>query len=167
MVENSANRSLPEQEKPIDRLVEIMSILRGEDGCPWDHEQTLESLKKYLVEECYEVIDAIDGGDRGKLMDELGDLLLQVVFQAQICSEEGSFTFDDVAACICNKLIRRHPHVFGDVEVADANEVLRNWEQIKKREKEDRIHSVTDGLPKHLPARQTCCTAWSTSSLFM
>ena len=101
--------------KPIDRLLSIMAKLRSEDGCPWDREQTLETLKPYLLEESYEVLDAIDSGDRDQLAEELGDVLLQIVFQSQICSEAGAFTFDDVATHIADKLERRHPHVFGDI----------------------------------------------------
>ena len=151
----------PTHPKPIDRLVEIMRILRSPQGCPWDHKQTLQTLKEHLVEESHEVLDAIDSGDRKKLCDELGDLLLQVVFQAQVCSEEGAFAFDDVASAISDKLIRRHPHVFGDVHVSGADEVLKNWEQIKKGENPPSpggsgVASVPrgtlEGIPKSLPA---------------
>ena len=146
-----AQGGLPE--RPIDRLLEIMRRLRAEGGCPWDREQNLQSLKQYLVEESYEVLDAIDSNDRGMLAEELGDLLLQVVFQAQICSEEGSFTFDDVARSISEKLIRRHPHVFGEVKVSDSSDVIRNWEAIKQTEKQSGSpRSVVDGVPRHLPA---------------
>lgn len=137
---------------PIVRLVRIMAILRSPQGCPWDHKQTLQTLKNHLVEESHEVLDAIDSGDRAKLCDELGDLLLQVVFQAQLCAEEGAFTFDDVANAIVEKLIRRHPHVFGDVSVNGADEVLRNWEEIKKTEKGGEPRSALEGVPKSLPA---------------
>ena len=132
-----------------------MRILRGPGGCPWDHKQTFTTLKEHLVEESHEVLDAIDCGDRAKLRDELGDLLLQVVFQAQIGSEEKSFTFDDVATSIVEKLIRRHPHVFGDTQVSGADEVLKNWEQIKKTEKGakgDQPRGTLEGIPKSLPA---------------
>jgi tetrapyrrole methylase family protein/MazG family protein len=139
-------------ERPIDRLLAVMHRLRSEQGCPWDRKQTLESLKKYLVEECYETLDAIDGGDRDKLKEELGDVLLQVVFQSQLCAEEGAFAFEDVAAAICDKLIRRHPHVFGEVSVSGAEEVLRNWDAIKRDERGAEPGSVVDGVPRHLPA---------------
>ena len=129
-----------------------MRLLRAEGGCPWDREQTLETLKPYLLEESYEVLDAIDSKDRRLLEEELGDLLLQVVFQSQICAEEGSFAFDDVAAHIADKLVRRHPHVFGEVKVGDAKDVVRNWEAIKKDEKGDATLSALDGVPKHFPA---------------
>lgn len=138
---------------PVERLRAIMSLLRSDRGCPWDREQSLESLKRYLVEETYEVIDAIDGGDRALLQEELGDLLLQVVFQSQLCEEEGSFDLNDVATGISDKLVRRHPHVFGDVDVADADEVLTNWHAIKQEEKgEEKPRSAVDGIPRHLPA---------------
>jgi len=143
----------PEDWKPIDRLVDVMRILRGPGGCPWDHKQTLLTLKEHLVEESHEVLDAIDSGDRAKLKEELGDLLLQVVFQSQLCREEGAFTFDDVATVITEKLIRRHPHVFGNVQVSGADEVLKNWEAIKKTETKNAAPRATlEGVPKSLPA---------------
>ncbi len=138
--------------KPIDRLLEIMRLLRSPRGCPWDREQTLETLQNHLIEESYEVLDAIRSGDRARLADELGDLLLQVVFQAQLCSEEGSFDFSDVARAISEKLIRRHPHVFGTVRVSGPAEVLKNWEVIKRTEKKGEARSVVAGIPRHLPA---------------
>ena len=133
------------------RLLEIMVRLRRPgDGCPWDLEQTIDSIKPNLIEEAYEALDAMESGNRDHLAEELGDLLLQIVFQAQIAAQEGSFTFADVARGICEKLIRRHPHIFGDVRVADSKEVLRNWDAIKKTEKKARI-SALDGMPKHVP----------------
>lgn len=137
---------------PIVRLVQIMAILRSPQGCPWDHKQTLQTLKNHLVEESHEVLDAIDSGSREKLCDELGDLLLQVVFQSQLCAEENAFTFDDVANAIVEKLIRRHPHVFGGVTVSGADEVLKNWDEIKKTEKGGEPRSTLEGVPKSLPA---------------
>ncbi|MDZ4199494.1 MAG: nucleoside triphosphate pyrophosphohydrolase [Kiritimatiellia bacterium] len=150
--DGSQSLSNEEPKRPIDRLLWIMRRLRSETGCPWDRKQSLDSLKKYLIEECYETLDAIDSGNRSKLREELGDVLLQIVFQSQICSEEGAFHFDDVAAEISEKLVRRHPHVFGTVEVAGADEVLRNWDAIKREERADRPGSVVDGVPRHLPA---------------
>lgn len=138
--------------KPIERLLEIMRILRSPQGCPWDHKQTLITLKEHLVEESHEVLDAIDSNDRSKLCEELGDLLLQVVFQSQIATEEKAFTFDDVAHGIVEKLIRRHPHVFGTVQVSGADEVLKNWEAIKKSEKGDQPRATLEGIPRSLPA---------------
>jgi tetrapyrrole methylase family protein/MazG family protein len=126
-----------------------MNTLRSEHGCPWDREQSHESLKPYMVEETYEVLDAIDRRDDEELLEELGDLLLQIVFHAQIASEENRFTVYDVAQTIVRKLVRRHPHVFGDVKVEDSREVLQNWEEIKKEEGKD---SILDGIPKGLPA---------------
>lgn len=149
------------QTTSINRLLDIVAALRGEGGCPWDCEQTLESVKQYLVEECYEVIDAIDSGDAAKHREELGDLLLHVVFHAQIRKEQGSFSFDDVVDHLCAKLVRRHPHVFGDMQVSGADEVLRNWEAIKASERQsvnDDLEapgdprSAVDGVPRHLPA---------------
>jgi tetrapyrrole methylase family protein / MazG family protein len=138
----------------INRLLEIMRKLRAPDGCPWDREQTVETLKPYAVEEVYEVIDAIDRGDLEDHCEELGDLLLQVVFQAQLREEAGAFNFEDVAKSISDKLVRRHPHVFGDVNVADADEVLENWNAIKAGEKAGKApsESILDKVPKHLPA---------------
>jgi tetrapyrrole methylase family protein/MazG family protein len=132
-----------------DELVDVMEKLRSKNGCPWDREQSHESLKPYIIEETYEVLDAIDAGDDVELREELGDLLLQIVFHAQIASEQDRFTMNDVAASIVEKLKRRHPHVFGDVEVEDSRDVLRNWEEIKKQEGKD---SVLEGVPDGLPA---------------
>ncbi len=133
------------------RLLEIMARLRRPgDGCPWDLEQTLDTVKPHLIEEAYEALDAMESGNREHLAEELGDLLLQIVFQSHIAAQEGSFSFADVAQGICDKLIRRHPHIFGDVQVADSKEVLRNWDAIKKTEKKAR-ESALDGVPKHVP----------------
>jgi tetrapyrrole methylase family protein / MazG family protein len=142
-------------QNPLERLLAIMRRLRGPDGCPWDREQTLDSLKPYLVEECHEVLDAIDSGDPAAHCDELGDLLLQIVFQAQLRAETGAFTFDDVATAIATKLIRRHPHVFGDVIARTSGEVLKNWEAIKRGEKaggKDGPASALSPVPRSLPA---------------
>lgn len=140
----------------LERLVGIIRKLRGPGGCPWDREQTLESLKAGLIEEAYEVIDAIESGDCSNLEEELGDLLLQIVFQSQICEENGHFEFTDVATAIADKLERRHPHVFGEVEVSGSDEVVKNWDAIKKAEKQERgcPTSIVSGIPRHLPALQ-------------
>ncbi len=142
-------------ETPADfaALAEVMARLRGPDGCPWDREQTPVSLRKYVIEEAYEVMEAIDAQSPAKLSEELGDLLLQVVFHAQLASETGAFTLAGVTQSITEKLIRRHPHVFGTVTVSGSDEVLTNWEQIKRSEPgyEDR-HSILDGIPPALPA---------------
>jgi len=137
----------------IDRLVAIMDRLRDPGGCPWDREQTLSTLAPYLIEEAHEVTDAVAGGDPAKLTEELGDLLLQIVFMARIGKENGWFDLADVADGISEKMIRRHPHVFADREVEDAAEVLRNWEDIKRNEHADEPpRSTLDGVPAALPA---------------
>ncbi|HEY8132881.1 MAG TPA: nucleoside triphosphate pyrophosphohydrolase [Thermoanaerobaculia bacterium] len=138
--------------RSFDELVTLMTRLRGPNGCPWDRKQTLESLKPFIVEEAYEVVDAIDRGQRVALAEELGDLLLQVVFVAEITREEGSFDIDDVVTSIHDKLVRRHPHVFGDVEARDAEQVLVNWEKLKNEERKAENKSVLAGVPQSLPA---------------
>ncbi len=136
----------------VQELVRIMARLRAEDGCPWDREQTHETLKPYLIEEAYELIDAIDDNDDLHIEDELGDVLLQVVFHAQIASEEERFDLQDIARRISEKLVRRHPHVFADSQVENASGVVRQWEEIKKQEKtSSRRKSILDGVPRHLP----------------
>jgi tetrapyrrole methylase family protein / MazG family protein len=132
-------------------LVRVMARLRGPGGCPWDAEQDHRSLAKHLLEEAHEVLDAIDGSDDDRLRDELGDLLLQVVFHAQMAADDGRWDVDDVADGIVRKLIRRHPHVFGDVTVSGADEVLVNWERIKAEEKGS-TSDVEDDIPATLPA---------------
>jgi MazG family protein len=136
------------------RLVELMQRLLADDGCPWDREQSFASLRRFVLEEACEVIDAIDGGDREEHKAELGDLVLQVVFQAELGRREGSFGPDDVVAAICEKLVRRHPHVFGDATATDADEVLRNWEQIKAAERraKPKDEGVLGGVPRSLPS---------------
>ena len=138
----------------IERLHDIMTRLRDpQTGCPWDREQTLESLKPCVLEETYELLAAMDRPeDRANYVEELGDVLLQVMFQSVMAEQEGRFTFDDVANAISDKLVHRHPHVFGDVDAKDSATVLRNWEQIKQMEhrKESR-HSALDGVPPTLP----------------
>ncbi|ACM20236.1 nucleoside-5'-triphosphate pyrophosphohydrolase MazG [Geotalea daltonii FRC-32] len=141
-----------EGKKGFDRLIEIMRRLRAPGGCPWDAEQTHESLKRYLVEECYEVLEAIDAKDPVNLKEELGDLMLQPVFHAAIAEECGEFTIDDVLDTVNEKLIRRHPHVFGDQIVKSADEQVANWERIKKAEKGEERKSALSGIPPHLPA---------------
>lgn len=133
-----------------ERLVGVMARLRAPGGCPWDREQTLASLKPYLVEEAYEVLEAIDLGGADEHREELGDLLLQVVFQAELRREEGAFDAADVAHGIADKLVRRHPHVFEHQGVEEASEALKHWEQRKAEEKKGR--SVLGGVPRNLPA---------------
>ena len=134
-----------------DTFLAIVARLRAPDGCPWDREQDHASLKKFLLEECYEALDAIDNGDPQKIAEELGDVLLQVGLNAQIGADNGTFTIKDVLRHINAKLIRRHPHVFGDVKVKDSAQVVANWDQLKKAEREEGA-SVLDGVPKSQPA---------------
>lgn len=142
---------LPDQEgRTYPSLVAIMRRLLAPGGCPWDREQTFESLRKYVLEEACEVIDAVDSGDRAAIKDELGDLLLQVVFMGELARAEGAFGPDDVVRAIVEKLVRRHPHVFGEVQVSGSDEVLSNWEKIKQGEYGDR--GVLAGLPRSFPA---------------
>jgi tetrapyrrole methylase family protein / MazG family protein len=136
---------------PIERLREIMATLRAPNGCPWDREQTHESIKSALLEEAYELIEAIDNRDMENMKEELGDVLLQVIFHSQLANETGKFNFDDVVTTISDKLVRRHPHVFGDVNAPDTATVLANWNEIKKKEKPER-KGPFDGIPKALPA---------------
>src|SRR5689334_2140176 len=139
----------------IDELLRVMARLRSPTGCPWDREQDHLSLRFHAVEEVYELMDAIEAGDDHEMAEELGDLLLQVVFHCQLARERGAFNFDDVARRISDKLIHRHPHVFGDVKVKNVDEVWANWEKLKKAEKQGTKHerpSALDGIPKHLPA---------------
>ena len=134
-------------------LVDIIARLRGEGGCPWDAEQTHESIKKNLIEEAYEATEAIDSGKGEVMADELGDLLLQIVFHAQICKEDGEFTVDDVTNAVSEKMIRRHPHVFSDTSVKNSEEVLVNWEKIKKQEKGQKTATESMlSVSKYLPA---------------
>lgn len=135
-------------------LVDIVARLRGPGGCPWDLEQTHQSLKRNLLEEAYEVLEAIDRDDHRLLSEELGDLLVQVAFHAHIASEAGEFELSDVLTHINEKLVRRHPHVFGDASAADAREVERNWEKIKEAERAEKGErkSPVDGIPRDLPA---------------
>lgn len=137
----------------LDRLLDIMELLRSKEGCPWDREQTHESLKRYLIEETYEYLEVVDLNDKKRMCEELGDVLLQVVFHAQIANENGDFNIEDVINGICEKMIHRHPHVFGDVSAETSNEVLKNWEEIKKKEKGNIDHtSVLQDVPINLPA---------------
>jgi tetrapyrrole methylase family protein/MazG family protein/ATP diphosphatase len=138
--------------KSISRLVEIMRRLLAPGGCPWDREQTLESLRTYVIEEAYEVVDAIDKGAADALREELGDLLLQIVFQAELARAQQWFGLDDVIESICDKLVRRHPHVFADTEVSGSREVILNWEKLKAAERKGNGKGVLDGVPPSLPA---------------
>jgi MazG family protein len=138
--------------RSFDELVQLMTRLRAPGGCPWDREQTLESLKPFIIEEAYEVVDAIDRNDRAALAEEVGDLLLEAVFVAEITREEGTFDIYDSVTAIHDKLVRRHPHVFGDVEAKDAEQVVVNWEKLKRDERQAENKSVLSGVPAALPA---------------
>jgi len=135
----------------LDELVKVMAALRGEKGCPWDREQTRESLKPFIIEEAYEVLDAIDEKNPDEVKEELGDLLFQIVFQCQIAEEKGEFGLGDVIACIAKKMISRHPHVFGDSDIRTSKEVLVKWDEHKKREGKQK-ESILEGIPKTMPA---------------
>jgi len=144
-------KSLP----PIRQLLAVMATLRSPQGCPWDREQDHRTLRFHAVEEVYELLDAIETGDDHEMAEELGDLLLQVVFHCQLARERGVFDFDRVARSITEKLIRRHPHVFGDADARTVDAVWAQWEQIKRAEKQGTRHdrpSALDGIPRHLPA---------------
>jgi uncharacterized protein YabN with tetrapyrrole methylase and pyrophosphatase domain len=146
---------MPKKRSAIEDLLAIMAKLRSPEGCPWDREQDHMSLRFHAVEEVYELIDAIESGEDVELEEELGDLLLQVVFHCQLAGERGAFTFEGVARHISDKLIRRHPHVFGDVKVKNVDQVWANWEKIKRAEKQGTHRerpSALDGIPRHLPA---------------
>ncbi|MDP2627151.1 MAG: nucleoside triphosphate pyrophosphohydrolase [Candidatus Rokubacteria bacterium] len=137
-----------------DSLLSVMARLRGEGGCPWDREQTRESLKPYLIEEAYEALEAIDEGSTDHIMEELGDVLFQVVFHCQVASEQGEFAMADLLARLRDKMVRRHPHVFGDAAVSNAKEALSQWERIKRGERgpEGEPRSALEGVPRSLPA---------------
>jgi len=145
-----------ERAQKFDDLVALMDRLRGEDGCPWDREQSYLTLRCYLLEECYEVVDALDRNDAGALCEELGDLLFQIVFLSRIATEDGTFSIADVIGTISDKMIRRHPHVFGQVAAETSADVLRNWNEIKRDEKKALVAgstpSLLDGIPRVLPA---------------
>lgn len=137
-----------------EALLSLMDRLRAEGGCPWDREQTHASLRPYLIEETYEALEALDVGETGHIVEELGDVLFQVVFHCQIAREQGEFTMADVLQAVIQKMTRRHPHVFGNTEVANSGEALRQWEQIKRTEAgaEGTPRSALDGVPKSLPS---------------
>jgi MazG family protein len=139
----------------INDLLKVMAKLRSPTGCPWDREQNHRTLRRHAIEEVYELIDAIEAGDDHEMAEELGDLLLQIVFHCQLAKERGAFDFEKVCRMLVDKLVRRHPHVFGKTKVKDVDEVWANWEKIKKAEKhgtKHARHSAFDGIPKHLPA---------------
>jgi tetrapyrrole methylase family protein/MazG family protein len=143
--------SIPQDLSQFSSLVEIIARLRGPDGCPWDRQQTHASLREFLLEECYEALEALDEGDSDKLCQELGDLLLQIVLQAQIAKEAGEFELADVLTSINQKLIHRHPHVFGETKVESAEEVAHNWEALKQAERGTET-SILASVPQQMPA---------------
>lgn len=152
-IKNTINELLAKKTYNFDDLVTVMKVLRSEEGCMWDREQTHESIRNNFIEETYEVIEAIDTSDTKLLREELGDVLLQIVFHAEMESEKGVFTIDDVANDICAKLIHRHPHIFADVSVSSTADVLANWEAIKSKEKSrTTLTSKLRSIPPMLPA---------------
>lgn len=152
-IKNTVKELLDKKTYNFDDLVTVMKVLRSEEGCMWDREQTHESIRNNFIEETYEVIEAIDTSDTKLLREELGDVLLQIVFHAEMESEKGVFTIDDVANDICVKLIHRHPHIFSDVSVSSTADVLANWEAIKSKEKSrTTLTSKLRSIPPMLPA---------------
>ena len=151
---NEKAKALQNKERyTVGDLLEIMALLRAEDGCPWDREQTHESIRSNFIEETYEVIEAIDTADAALLREELGDVLLQVVFHARISEEAGEFTFDDVADEVCRKLVVRHPHIFAEVEADTTEKVLTNWDKIKAETKHrDTLADTLNSVPRTLPS---------------
>ena len=152
-----ANRKPIKRKPAIDELIEVMARLRGPGGCPWDREQNHQSIRFHAVEEVYELIDAIEAEDDHEMLEECGDLLLQVVFHCQLAGERKAFDFEKAARTITDKLIRRHPHVFGDSDAKDVDAVWTQWEKIKRAEKKGTQHerpSVLDGIPRYLPSLQ-------------
>ena len=151
------NDFLKKERYSIEDLLEIMSLLRSENGCPWDREQTHESIRKNFIEETYEAVEAIDCNDPEMLREELGDVLLQVVFHTQMEKEKGNFDFNDVCDEICKKLVVRHPHIFGDESIGEAKDVANRWDEIKKETKGQKTGSETlRAVPKQLPALMRC-----------
>ena len=153
----AAKRKSKKRKPAIDELLEVMARLRGPGGCPWDREQNHKSIRFHAVEEVYELIDAIEAGDDHEMLEECGDLLLQVVFHCQLAKERKAFDFENAARTITDKLIRRHPHVFGDSDADNVDAVWAQWEKIKREEKQGTKHerpSALDGIPHHLPSLQ-------------
>ena len=139
--------------KSVDKLVEIVKALRAPDGCPWDREQTHKTIRGHLVEECAEILEAIDLENPAKIREELGDLLMHIVLHAQIASEENDFTFDDIVNELNEKLVRRHPHVFADKKAFTSDDVLKIWQQVKTQEKKERVvGKLFDGIPPEISA---------------
>ncbi len=139
-------------DKKLRKLLGVMGTLRSDKGCPWDREQTHSSLKPYLIEECAEFLDAVDAKDRDNILEELGDILLHIVFHSQIAKENGTFEFEDVVEAVTDKLVRRHPHVFANELAGDSADVIEIWQEVKKKEKGRARESHLDGIPHHFPA---------------
>jgi tetrapyrrole methylase family protein / MazG family protein len=150
-MKKEARLAVPSDLNKFDTFTDIIAKLRGPDGCPWDKEQTHQSLRENLLSESYEALEALDSGEPAKLQEELGDLLLQIVLQSQIAADSGEFKIDDVIKGIAEKIIRRHPHVFGDWKASNAKEVMHNWEELKKQEREEGA-SILSTVPKAMPA---------------
>lgn len=144
----------PKNTKEFQGLMELVEALRGPDGCPWDKEQTPRTLAPYAIEEVYEMVDALEKNDEKALKEELGDVLFQVALHGQMAKERNSFSIEDVFQTLIEKMVRRHPHVFGDVKVKNSEEVWLNWEKIKAREKSEKAASLFSSLPSHLPSLQ-------------
>ena len=142
----------PKYPNSFEGLLRLIGRLRSPDGCPWDREQTRDSMRRYILEECYELLEAIDEGNTGRLAEELGDVLFHLAFQVQLGKEDGSLTEERVFQGVIEKLVQRHPHVFGGTDVADAREVESNWRAIKRQERPDAETSILEGVPKGLPA---------------
>ena len=156
-------RPPPKRARAIDELLAVMARLRAPDGCPWDREQDHRTLRHHAVEEVYELMDAIEAGDDEEMAEELGDLLLQIVFHCQMANERGAFDFDGVARRLVTKLIHRHPHVFGDAQARTAAAVWEQWDRLKHVEKKGTRHeraSALDGIPAHLPALMRAQKLW-------
>ena len=152
MREHTMKTPTTHEKVTLEDLIDLMATLRSEHGCPWDRKQTKDTLKPFVIEEAYEVLEAVDEGHAENLKEELGDLLFQIVFYAQLLREEENGDLYDIMETIYTKMVRRHPHVFGNVKVKNAEEVLVNWEQIKQTEKKVERTSVLDGVPKELPS---------------
>jgi len=154
MIRDKRAEELVQKEKyDTSDLIDLVALLRSENGCPWDRVQTHQSVRKHLIEETYEVVEAIDNDDMKLMREELGDLLFQVVFHAQIAAEDGAFTFDDVVDDVCKKMIIRHPHVFGDLSAETEGEIRDNWDMIKMQTKDQSsVCDVLDGVSRSLPS---------------
>ena len=148
--------SSPSFPSTFEGLLQLGGHLRGPDGCPWDRKQTRESMRRYILEECYELLQAIDEADTDELVEELGDVVFHVAFQVLLGREHGAFTEEDVFRAVIDKLVSRHPHVFGDATASDAEEVLASWQSLKRSEHKDANSSILDGAPEAMPGTLLC-----------